>query len=51
VDGTAAVHEHGGLRERALDALQAKYPPYRQARPRGPLLVLTPTAIRGWSAR
>ncbi|MCE3554761.1 TIGR03668 family PPOX class F420-dependent oxidoreductase [Pseudonocardia sp. RS11V-5] len=56
VDGTAAVHEAGaddpgGLRERALDALQAKYPPYRDARPRGPLLVLTPTAITGWAAR
>jgi PPOX class probable F420-dependent enzyme len=51
VDATAAVHEAGELRERALDALQAKYPPYRDARPRGPLLVLTPTAITGWSAR
>ncbi|MFR9801301.1 TIGR03668 family PPOX class F420-dependent oxidoreductase [Pseudonocardia sp. RS010] len=50
VDATAAVHEEGDLRERALDALQAKYPPYRDARPRGPVLVLTPTAIRGWSA-
>jgi PPOX class probable F420-dependent enzyme len=51
VDGTAAVHETGGLRERALDALQAKYPPYREARPHGPLLVITPSAITGWSAR
>lgn len=51
VDGTATVHEAGGLRERALDALQAKYAPYREARPHGPLLVLTPTAITGWSAR
>ncbi|WP_433508012.1 TIGR03668 family PPOX class F420-dependent oxidoreductase [Pseudonocardia halophobica] len=51
VDGSAAVHEAGALRERALDALQAKYPPYRDARPRGPLLVLTPERITGWSAR
>ena len=33
VDGTAAVHEGGELRERALDALAAKYPPYAAARP------------------
>lgn len=50
VDGTAAVHEEGELRERALDALSAKYPPYARARPPGPLLVLTPQRWAGWSA-
>ena len=50
VDGTAAVHEDGGLRERALDALAVKYPPYAAARPAGPLLVVTPTAWAGWTA-
>lgn len=50
VDGTAAVHEDGALRERALDALVAKYPPYAEARPAGPVLVVTPTAWAGWSA-
>ena len=50
VDGTAAVHERGELRERALDALAAKYPPYAAARPLGPLLAITPTAWSGWSA-
>lgn len=50
VDGTGAVHDSGGLRERALDALAAKYPPYRTARPPGPLLVITPRRWSGWSA-
>ncbi len=50
VDGTAAVHDDGELRARALDALVAKYPPYAAAVPAGPLLVITPTAWRGWTA-
>jgi PPOX class probable F420-dependent enzyme len=50
VDGTSAVHDGGELRERALDALVAKYPPYAGARPAGPLLVITPTAWAGWTA-
>jgi PPOX class probable F420-dependent enzyme len=50
VDGTAAVHEDGALRERALDALAAKYPPYAATRPAGPVLVITPTAWAGWTA-
>jgi PPOX class probable F420-dependent enzyme len=50
VDGTAALHESGALRERALDALAAKYPPYATARPAGPLLVITPTSWTGWTA-
>jgi PPOX class probable F420-dependent enzyme len=51
VDGTAAVHEDGPLRERALDALVAKYPPYADAPPDGVLLVVTPSRWTGWSAR
>jgi PPOX class probable F420-dependent enzyme len=57
VDGTmtvieeGAVHGDGALRERALDALAEKYPPYRASRPAGPLLVLTPQRWTGWSAR
>jgi PPOX class probable F420-dependent enzyme len=50
VDGTAAVHEGGELRERALAALVAKYPPYAAAPPSGSLLVVTPTRWAGWSA-
>jgi PPOX class probable F420-dependent enzyme len=50
VDGTAAVYDSGDLRERALAALSAKYPPYAQAPPSGVLLVITPTRWAGWTA-
>jgi len=50
VDGTAAVHEEGELRGRALAALAAKYPPYAAALPAGSVLVVTPTRWSGWSA-
>jgi PPOX class probable F420-dependent enzyme len=50
VDGTAAVHQEGELRERALAALAAKYPPYAEAPPTGVLLVITPTRWAGWTA-
>ena len=51
LDATAAEHTGGELRGRALDALQRKYPPYRDERPDGPVLVLTPTAWTGWTAQ
>ena len=50
IDGTAAVHEAGELRERAVDVLAAKYPPYRAARPAGPVVAITPRRWSGWSA-
>jgi PPOX class probable F420-dependent enzyme len=50
VDGTAAVHADGVLRERAVDALSAKYPPYRTARPAGPVVAVTPRRWSGWAA-
>ena len=50
VDGTAAVHADGALRERALDALAVEYPPYRVARPAGPVVVITPGRWSGWAA-
>ena len=57
IDGTAAVHVDGALhtdgtlRERALDELAAKYPPYEAARPAGPVVIVTPRRWSGWSAR
>jgi PPOX class probable F420-dependent enzyme len=51
IDGDAVAHDTGELRERALDALAAKYPPYRAARPAGPAVVITPRRWSGWSAR
>ncbi|ANY09409.1 TIGR03668 family PPOX class F420-dependent oxidoreductase [Pseudonocardia sp. HH130630-07] len=50
LDATAAEHTDGGLRDRAIDALVGKYPPYRADRPDGPVLVLSPQAWSGWSA-
>ena len=50
VDGQAAVHDSGLPRERALDALAAKYPPYRAARPAGAAVAVTPGRWAGWSA-
>lgn len=50
VDGTATVHTDGVLREQALDALEAKYPPYRAARPTGPAVVVRPRRWTGWTA-
>jgi PPOX class probable F420-dependent enzyme len=50
IDGHAATHEAGPLRERALDALAAKYPPYRASRPAGPVVAITPVRWTGWSA-
>ena len=50
IDGDAAAHDTGELRERALDALAAKYPPYRAARPAGPVVVIRPRRWSGWSA-
>ncbi|TQM04191.1 TIGR03668 family PPOX class F420-dependent oxidoreductase [Pseudonocardia kunmingensis] len=50
VDGTAAVHRDGPLRERALAALVAKYPPYAAAPPAGAVLVITPNRWAGWAA-
>lgn len=51
IDGTAVVHDDGDLRERALDALAAKYPAYTARRPDGVVLVITPERWTGWSAR
>ena len=47
VDGTAAVHDDDTLADRARDALCAKYSGYATP-PRGVVLVLTPTAWKGW---
>lgn len=50
VDGTMAEHSSGEFRDRALDALVAKYEPYARERPDGPVTVLTPTRWTGWTA-
>ncbi|MFB4267135.1 TIGR03668 family PPOX class F420-dependent oxidoreductase [Nonomuraea sp. GTA35] len=49
-DGQAAVLEQGDDRERALDALVAKYAQYRERRPAGPVILVEVTRWSGWSA-
>lgn len=51
IDGTAAVLADGALRDRALDALAAKYPPYHATRPAGPVVGVRPARWSGWTAR
>ncbi|MBC3192653.1 TIGR03668 family PPOX class F420-dependent oxidoreductase [Pseudonocardia sp. C8] len=51
LDATAETHHDGGLHARAVEALAAKYPPYRAQPPAGPVLALTPTRWTAWSAR
>jgi uncharacterized protein YciI len=48
--GTVAVLEDPGLRPRALAALAAKYGPYRERTPGGPLLELTVARALHWRA-
>ena len=50
VDGHAAVTPDGPVRERSLDALAAKYPPYRTARPPGAVVTIEPVRCAGWTA-
>jgi PPOX class probable F420-dependent enzyme len=47
--GTTEVIEVAG-HDQVLDALAARYPQYRERRPAGPLLRLTPERVVFWSA-
>jgi PPOX class probable F420-dependent enzyme len=49
LQGTAAFLE-GEAAEAALDALAARYPPYRDARPPGPVVAVHPRRWAWWSA-
>ena len=46
--GTARVVEDPEERERALRALAAKYPQYREAPPPGPVVAIDLAAVSGW---
>ncbi len=49
-DGRARVEHEGPAARRAVEALVAKYPQYRETAPEGPVVVVTVTAWRGWAA-
>ena len=48
IDGGAHVIDSGPRYEDALDVLAEKYPQYRADRPRGPVIVIEPAAVRSW---
>ncbi len=48
VDGAARVLGGGAERDRALDALSAKYDQYREQRPTGPVIALDIATWRTW---
>jgi PPOX class probable F420-dependent enzyme len=52
-DGRARVIEDVDAPEaaRALDLLAARYPQYRERRPRGPVVALDIERVQGWAAR
>jgi PPOX class probable F420-dependent enzyme len=49
LQGTAAELD-GAAAAAALDALAARYPPYAERRPPGPVVAVTPVTWRWWSA-
>ncbi len=49
-DGAARITAEGAQAERALDLLALKYPPYRHARPPGPVVAITIQTMTGWAA-
>lgn len=48
--GRAQVSAEEETAERARDALQARHPQYRDRRPAGPVVRITPQEWSGWSA-
>lgn len=50
VDGTATIVAAGTEFDTALRALAAKYEPYREQPPDGPVIMITPTNWSWWTA-
>ncbi|MDQ3569545.1 MAG: TIGR03668 family PPOX class F420-dependent oxidoreductase [Actinomycetota bacterium] len=49
-DGAAQAVSEGATREQAIERLAAKYPPYRENPPRGPVIVISVDHWASWSA-
>ena len=49
VDGQATALRRGAGYEAALDSLATKYEQYRDKRPQGAIMFITPTTWRSWS--
>lgn len=50
VDGSASIHDSGGVWDDAIEALSAKYDQYRHRPPEGPVIVITPDRVISWSS-
>lgn len=50
VDGTAAIHTGGALREHALEALKVKYAQYEKRPPEGPVITIGLDDVSSWSS-
>ncbi len=48
-DGSADALDHGPVREQAIESLAAKYEPYRDRPPRGPVIVVNVARWSSWS--
>ncbi len=48
-DGTASIVQEGVERDQAVTLLVAKYPPYRERPPEGPVIVIVVASWTSWS--
>ena len=49
VDGRATVHHDDDARDRAVEALTAKYPDYRARPPQGPVMSVSIDRVTSWA--
>lgn len=50
VDGDAAIHHEGALREHAIEALAIKYVQYEARSPEGPVIAVALDRISSWAS-
>lgn len=50
VDGAAAIHDEGALREHAIRALALKYSQYEERPPEGPVITIALDDVSSWSS-
>ncbi len=50
VDGSAAIHNDGALREDAIEALAIKYVQYEEQPPEGPVIAVALDGVSSWAS-
>lgn len=50
IDGDAAVHREGSLREHAIEALRIKYVQYEERPPEGPVIAVSLEGVSSWAS-